>query len=564
MTIMSSAAREKLDNLLEDNLSKLVKNLGNNINSIRLLGELVEHFYSKGEFHTAEYLRSAHSVIIPRMLNEPPTDERISTKKEAELISEAIAFGATYHVLRDAIYYSYATTSPVLISEPNDNSLSIVFPDKSIHRQLATEAQLFLLNSTKQGFKSDIDLVSELKGTREWDTGNPAVSSVLEVISQEVQWKIAHLFSYFPKDNQLDMGGYSYNQFHRVYEELLYLALYSRYYAFANKLPNVIDYEQEKLLSALHNATEIPHEICNRILSAIAQASASSFIFHSSSEKFFLFPCCFSLVDVLARQLRNFARDNAKQFLNGLSNPIGDALVDEISSYFSGFRNFRVRREIDLSKFDSSLPDIDVLALSYEPSMGFHAFICEAKNNLPAHWAKEYLKSAGKGGTVTKALDQTRRIRDFLNTEQGGQLLYNIVKEDFSDLDYKILFPTGFCVVIDVLIITSQSCGMFFPDESTAIINSGLLQHITEASDGDIVYMQQFIRGLNKVMDDTYEVNTTSTVINGTTITWEGAKLTKLIKFPNNSYLSTDQDRALEQESLKHEYRFIDTLRPDD
>jgi hypothetical protein len=336
--------------------------------------------------------------------------------------------------------------------------------------------------------------------------------------------------------------------------------LYERYHSTANDLSCVITYQESELANALEQATNIPDSRCIRILRDISSSSRCTFNYLPSSDKYLLFPFSFSLKDGISAILKQYAQRNSDAFSANCAGVIGDSLVKKVSSYFDGFKNFCVFKEIILQSYSPDLPDIDCLVVSYEPSLGFHFFVCEVKNNLPASWAKEYLKATGKKGFIEKALSQSKKISDFLKTDDGGELLLTKAMQAFPELDMGKLFPTGFCGVVDCLIVTSQSMGMFFPDNTTTIIDDDMLRHIVLRCDGDVNFIQFHLRNLNKALDSCYNIEHETVNAAGVEITYDICKLTGLLNIPRNKYLSNRTFENLEKESVETGYRFIDDI----
>lgn len=554
-------ARAALDALLEEELSAVLAGLATLGDPIHLLGLVVESRYSDGDLNTGDNLINSMSVLIPKLLKMEPKGEIATTPESAKIASEALSFGLVYYCLRDAIFYSYAEHEPVSFLS-DGLTFDVKYRDPTILRQFSLEHHIFLLNSIGSKKNQMLDVPEKLKllkGTVEWDVKNPSVQEVMESIDFEAELKMEHLFEYLPRDGEIDMGGFSYRQYFAVALELLKLSLYVRYYSKANSLSSVITYSLDELTEATSKGLGIPVKECVLILRAIARASESTLVFVSSS-KILLFAWAFSLKDLLSRGLRDLASRKPETFVANIAGPIGDALVKEVVGYFNAYRNFRALPEVDLQKYSKTLPDIDILACSYEPSLGFHVFICEAKNNLPGSWAKERLKSVGEDGFITKALDQIAKIKEFLNTSEGNQLLYDEIRKLFKHLDFKTLFPTGFCVIVNSLIITSQTCGMFLQEQEIAIVSSDLLRHILRASDGDVNYIRACLIELGPTIDQTYEVTNLEAKIRGIPVRFDMCKPIAMLEFPQHSYLSESIDKKLEEDSLQSGYRFIDTI----
>lgn len=555
---MQPKLRELVDDSIEKELKKIVADVGACESSIMFIGELIDGMYKAGDFGSGENLRPALDILVPKLLSELGSKENgldeIPFKK-------AFEFSGSYHSLRDYIFMSFSNESSIEFSG-DERSVSVSVKDPSIFRQLAYERQTFSLNSASNDGSTlgASEIVSLLKGTKQWDFNNTGLVQALDSIKQEVEWKIKHYFSHIPEDSDIDMGGYLYRESISVYKELLFLSLYERYHSTANDLSCVITYQESELANALEQATEIPISRCRKILRDISSASRCTFNYFPSSNKYFLFPFSFSLKDGVSALLKQYAQKNSNAFSANCATVIGDSLVKKVASYFDGYKNFHVFKEILLQPYSSELPDIDCLIVSYEPSLGFHFFVCEVKNNLPASWAKEYLKATGKKGFIEKALSQSKKVSDFLKTDDGAGLLLAKAMEAFPELDMEKLFPTGFCGVIDCLIVTSQSMGMFFPDSVTTIIDDDMLRHIVSRCDGDVNFIQFHLHHLNDALDSCYSVERETVNASGVKVSYDICKLTGFLNIPQNKYLSDGTFEYIENESIDTGYRFIDSI----
>lgn len=555
---MQPELRKIVDDAIEEELKGIVAEVGACESSIMFIGEIIDGMYKTGNFDAGENLRPILDILVPELLSELSSTENKLDKIPFERIFD---FSNSYHSLRDYIFMSFSNESLIAFSG-DERSISVSIEDPTIFRQFVYERQTFALNSVSKD-KSNLDIddiVSLLKGAKQWDFENPNLVQALEAIKLEVEWKIRHYFSHIPEDSDINMGGYSYREFISVYKELLFLSLYERYHSKANDLSCVITYQENELANALEQATEISAISCKGILRDISSSSRCTFIYLSSSNKYFLFPFSFSLKDGISALLKQYAQKNSNLFSANYASVIGDSLVKKVASYFDEYKNFHVFKEISLQSYSSDLPDIDCLIVSYEPSLGFHFFVCEVKNNLPASWAKEYLKATGKKGFIEKALSQSMKISDFLKTNEGADLLLAKAMKAFPHLDIKKLFPTGFCGVIDCLIVTSQSMGMFFPDSTTTIIDNDMLRHIVLKSDGDVNFIQFHLHHLNEALDGCYTVERKTLNASGVEITYDTCKLTGLFDIHQNKYLSDGTFDYLEKEFINTGYRFIDSI----
>lgn len=555
---MQPELRKIVDDSIEEELKGVVAEVGASESSIMFIGELIDGMYKAGDFGSGENLRPTLDILVPKLLSELGSKENRLDEIPFERV---FAFSNSYLSLRDYIFMSFSNESSIEFSG-DERSVSVSVKDPTIFRQFAYEAQTFALNSASED-KSSLGInqvVSLLKGTKQWDFDNQDLVKALESIKLEVEWKIRHYFSHIPEDSDIDMGGYFYREFISVYKELLFLSLYEGYHSKANDLSCVITYQENELANALEQATDIPVSRCKKILRDISSSSRCTFNYFPSSNKFFLFPFSFSLKDGISALLKQYAQKNSNAFSANCSAVIGDSLVKEVARYFDEYKNFHVFKEILLQPYSSDLPDIDCLIVSYEPSLGFHFFVCEVKNNLPASWAKEYLKATGKKGFIEKALSQSNKISDFLKTDEGADLLLAKAMQAFPELNMEKLFPTGFCGVIDCLIVTSQSMGMFFPDSTTTIIGDDMLRHIVLRCDGDVNFIQFHLHHLNEALDGCYSIERETVNASGVEITYDTCKLTGLFDIPQNKYLSDGTFEYLEKESIETGYRFIDSI----
>ncbi|UQY33952.1 hypothetical protein K8U54_19915 [Pseudomonas fulva] len=553
--------RTRVDTLIDAELEKNITLLGPTEETLKFLFELVEQQYSRGDFRAGESLRPALDIYTSKIIKGLKPESTFSCLGTFDW-SSIFSFSSAYYDLRDLIYLSYDNPESVEWSEAN-STITITLRDTSFTEQIVYEHHLFALSSAvlpREKPLSRDELYGLLSTTDRWDHANPDMEKILAHVTSETNIKIEHFFSYVPESSEASLGDYSYCEFYKVYHNLLLFSMYERYHASANQLSCVITLAETEISEHISKVTEVPLGNCVTILKDISSSSRGTFNYLPSQQKYLLLPFSFSLKDGISSMLKQYASRDSDRFSGQFAIIIGDALVEEISKLFSQFRNFKTEKEILLQNYDPSLPDIDVLALSYEPSLGFHAFVCEVKNNLPATWAKEYLKTKGKKGAITKALEQAQKLKNFLKTSQGIDLLQGLIQKKFSHLDFQKLFPTGYCITIDFLIVTSQSMGVFFPDRATAILNNTMLKHIVSRSDGDTKFILWHLWNMQRYITATYEEGHGSLHLEAVTIKFSTPRIKSYINIEQNSYLSDGQLESLEEESLRTGYRFIDTL----
>lgn len=561
---MNNPVRQLIDGLLDQYLEVHLKNIGKTEASLLFLGEYIEIFYKKGHFFHGQYLQYGAEVLVPEIL-KGSDNKVLPVEAHATLIADACNFATEYYSLRDSIYYSFADNKSISWSQEG-NKITIEVNDPSIFRQIACERQSFATNSTNEikmskGIASD-ELLALLKNTKYQDLSDGNVIKANSDIERQVKMKLKYFSDSIPVESTATVENYTYKELIEVYQSILFMALYERNYSEANDLSSVVTYQEDEFIENLSGEYSIERARCKTILQDLATASRGTFNYFERDKKFFLFPFCFSLIDGISAVLKQYARRDSDAFSANCAGIIGNTLVEKVSSYFASYKNFRILRDVKLAKFDAKLPDIDVLAVSYEPSLGFHFFVCEIKNSLVSTWAKDHLKVTGKKGFITKALSQIKLISDFLKTEPGQRLLYDIAKDLFSHLPLKKLFPTGFMAVVDNLIVTSQHIGMFFPDAETTIINDDFFREIMKKSDGDVNFILHHLRHFNENIDACYERFKETVQIGEYEITYDACKMTGILQIEEHEYLSIGELEKLEEMSLTEGYRFIDTILP--
>ncbi|MGI2159758.1 hypothetical protein [Shewanella baltica] len=558
----NNSVRKIVENAFESKIKEITNRLIKTRDPLLYLSEAVESAYKSGNFPLGELLRCGNEIITERLLKNAESLNEFEKKPDLEMVFADLLLGANYWAVRDKVFYSYANPDSVTW-EKSGGDIRIELNDDSIFRQLVSERQTFRLNSIssknkKHSFSNAIDL---LKNTKPFDFSNKNVVNAAKLIESEIEWKLSYFFSYVPEDSSIEIRGYLYSEFIGVYKVLMFYALYERHYSMANGISSVITYTEYEISNAIQQQIpDISIEKIKKIIEDISLSSRSTLIFLRKESKYYLSALSFTLVDIISNFLRLHAKCEPDHFSSNIAHLIGNGLVLKIKESFEQHKNYRVLCDVKLSKFDEKLPDIDVLAISYEPSLGFHLFIGEVKNNLPAVWAKDYLKASSKNGFITKAISQANIINDFLSTNQGERYLLDLIKTNFKHLDLKKLFPHGFCVVKDKLIITSQSVGMFFPEKNIPIIDGDTLCHIIDGSDGDTNYIQFHINGFDKIVDECMEKCQEEMTLGDYNIQFDSVKIDKFFGLAQHTYISDGTFEQLELDSLESGYTMAGSL----
>jgi hypothetical protein len=190
------------------------------------------------------------------------------------------------------------------------------------------------------------------------------------------------------------------------------------------------------------------------------------------------------------------------------------------------------------------LPNIDLLVISDEPTLGYVVFVCEVKSPVPPGWAKDYLRALNKDN-VSKAFHQVKMVTDFLGTSSGVEFLRRqLPAEGPSHFD-------GFVVAIFALIVTSSNAGMFFADRNQAIIDFRTLERLLRRSDGDVQYIMNILRHFAAKVDETLKITTVKHPVGKLIVRYEAVTSGPLLDFPQNKWRSTDAPSTMLKEMLE-------------
>lgn len=548
--------------MFEKELQNIINNISANSDTLHIFGEYAEFMYRNDYFNEGEHIRTANELILPLLLKNYNTNTVLKEKYSYEDYLSICEFLRDFLTLRDAIFYSYADNKAVTW-DIDEKHIKVIINDDSILRQYASEMMVFSLNSKNLPYDEiEADPVKLLKGTAHFDFEDMNVVKAFSTIESIIDWKIEYYFSYIPESSDVMLDGYKYSLFIDVYKKILTLALYERYFSKANNLSGVITYREDELLGqVMQQHPEENENTLKKLFRDIAESSRSTFNYIPVENKFMLYPTCFSLVDGISNMLRYFAKTDPNSFSRNVSEIMGKGLVDKIKLKFEQYPNHRLYSNVKLEHFDPKLPDIDLLVISYEPSLGFHVFIGEVKNNLPAVWGKDYLKAAGEKGFITKAISQIETIKSFLNTDSGLMFIYNLAIKAFPNLELGLLFPHGMCIIVDTLIVSSQSVGMFFPDNKIPIMDGDILCHIIDESDGDTNYILFHIKGHSDFINNCTSRKTKVITIGDYTIEYDIITLSKMFALSENEFVSVGAIEKIEKESLDSGYTMAGALR---
>jgi hypothetical protein len=466
--------------------------------------------------------------------------------RESDLVQmmDDLVFASHYYMIREYLYYSYNVPGSMGWSF-DDGRVEIRFLDRSIPRQFFTVHNDHLLGSQHhfRGFNHSNEIIRLLR-----DAPEGVVTPNLEVadplIQAEVDLKLAAYFSLIPSDSQINLGGYTYHQFLGVYRILLKKALYHRYLARAQGAVGAIYIPEGDLLYGIQEELGIAPHTAQRILKDMVydrdatggKVDATYFSLMREGEpggRIVMRPHHFAIAEGLVNMLRVIAQRRPNTFLEQVSNEIGSAFVRRVKAAWEA-EGFICYSELSLREFDTTLPDVDLLVISVEPTLGYVIFVCELKCPVPPRWAKDQVKVLNKD-SISKAFRQVEALRRFIQTEDGVCFLSRMLpKEGHPNFD-------GFVVALDHLIITSDNAGMFFAAESTKVINFRTLERLLRRSDGDMALIQHVLRTYAEHADETLVTTMVELKVGSLSVTYETVAAGPLLEFPQGSWRSTPE-----------------------
>ena len=344
-----------------------------------------------------------------------------------------------------------------------------------------------------------------LRGTPEFEL-TPAGIEAQELIQAEVDVKLGLYFN-LVQDVSIDAGAYTFGDFITVYRALLMKALYHRYHALLNGSRGIISMPLDQLARDIESSVEnVSADTARRVVADIAygtEARALDWIRYTSpcitfptATKIVMMPHHFALWEGIVSFLRLVALRNPQLFLRNFSQQIGDALVRRLAKAFED-AGFRARTNVSLSKYHTSLPDIDLLIVSEERTLGYAMLACEVKSPLPPVWAKDQLRAL-EADSIAKAFDQLTRIKAFLDSDDGVQFLTDqLPREGLPDFD-------EFALLVWTVVATSDNAGAFFADRGT-IIDFRTLERLLSRCDGDMLYVLNVLKGFPEWADNSFD-----------------------------------------------------------
>jgi hypothetical protein len=178
----------------------------------------------------------------------------------------------------------------------------------------------------------------------------------------------------------------------------------------------------------IHKIDLILHDLVYDVEAAAGRVDASYFSLMREGappHRIVIRPCAFSRPEGLVQLLHVVAQRRPTDFLSNISNPLGAQFVRRIKVAFEA-QGFTCRSNLSVRAIDPKLPDIDLLVIAEEPTLGFVLLVCEVKSLLPPRWAKDQLRALAPD-SVSKAFQQAGAINGFLQQPRGAEFIRSIL-----------------------------------------------------------------------------------------------------------------------------------------
>jgi hypothetical protein len=394
--------------------------------ALRLAANIVEAVAAeRGEsgYHWAEGLQ----ILAPALIGRTPGDEI----DVADVLAD-LEFATHYFHLRDLLYYTYNAPGSTAWTF-DEGKVEIRYADVSLPRQFFIEANNGILDSMAAFANQEQDqrISSLLRGAPEFEL-TPEGIEAQNLIQAEVDLKFGLYFN-LVSDVSVPAGAYTFSDFLKVYEALLAKALYHRYHATLNGARGMVRMSLAELARDLESSVEnVSADTARRVVADIAYGADAhragldpvyfSLYRLPEGEEIIMLPHHFALWEGFVSFLRLVALRDPQLFLRSFSQQIADALVRRLAKSFDD-AGFGVRTNVSLGGYDTDLPDIDLLIISEERTLGYVMLVCEVKSPLPPRWAKDQLRVL-EADSIAKAFDQLQRINSFLGSDDGARFLW--------------------------------------------------------------------------------------------------------------------------------------------
>ncbi|MEU2103462.1 hypothetical protein [Nocardia sp. NPDC019255] len=493
----------------------------------------------------ADGLQIALSALMRRRAKTtpPPVDD----------VVRDLLFLGRYYILRELLYYTYNMPDSLQWSFTGER-VTITFRDPSLRREFALRYNTAIV--TRIEFFPETERMTEelrtlLEGAPELGQSEH-IDRAFDLCAAEAEHRLrSHFDMLGGESSTIEFPDYSYADLYRVYRYLLTKAIYHRHYAEINDLVPVFRFDRDGLLFEIEHDTGIAQPTIAAILddmtysvrTAAMQPMHFSLVEPPDSSEYLVIADTFIHSDGIAKVLRVHALRAPGRFNAIFSEALGKAFNKTVAADFEA-AGFHVRTNIELDKISPGAPDIDILAISAEATLGYFVFLCETKGFLPGFWAKDYLRATDKA-VIPKAYEQLERIDTVLRTDAGREFFVDLVTHSAPQLVEQGLI-TG-----RNIIVTSQNSGMFFDQRArdTPVIDYRTLRLLLRRCDGDVLYILHYLTRLSELFGADDPV-TMQVEIGGRAVEFEaqGFSVESVVNYEWNTWKTDGLDEAVAEE----------------
>ena len=496
-------------------------------------------------------------ILAPALITRVP-----GADIDVEDLVADLQFAGHYHALRDLLYYTYNAAGSTAWAF-GEGTVEIRYADASLPRQFFISWNSWFLDSMTAFADKDREQRIEglLQGAPEFEL-TPEAIEAQELIQAEVDLKLGLYFNLVP-DTSVSAGAYTFADFMTVYGALLLKALYHRYHATLNGARGILSMPLDVLAHDLESSVQnVSAETARGVVLDIAYGAEARragldpvyfSLYHlPDRDEIVMLPHHFAVWEGIGSFLRLVALRDPQLFLRSFSQQIGDALVVRLAKAFED-AGFRARTNVSLRGYNTDLPDIDLLIISEERTLGFAVLACEVKSPLPPRWAKDQLRAL-EADSIAKAFDQLTRIKAFLESDDGVRFLVEqLPQEGLPDFQ-------EWALLLWTLVATSDNAGAFFADRGT-VIDFRTLERLLSRCDGDMLYVLDVLKGFPEWADNSIERIMVDVQVGDIAVSYEGTTIKSLMDFGKNTFRSAGVPEQMVRDMLAAGDRPLDVFR---
>jgi hypothetical protein len=255
-----------------------------------------------------------------------------------------LLFLSHYFMLRECLYYSYNSPSSILWTFDQE-AIRVEITDTSIPRQFAQYANSLLLNRASLYLRHpDIgdEAIALLRGKEEIGEQR-YVTEALMLTEREASLRLSSQFDILGGETSaVQLDGYSYAEFFRVYKYLLAKSLYHQYWARANDTWATFMFSKELLPYEISTNAAVDPPTVEKILRDLSYSKSNgklppmyfTMVDHSSLSDYVLVPGALVGSDGPASILRVQAARSPDYFLRNVSVPLGRRFTEMVATPF--------------------------------------------------------------------------------------------------------------------------------------------------------------------------------------------------------------------------------------